>query len=159
MTDQTLGLALEQEHRSIDQGIAATLSSIADGHPDFGPLRGALSLLRRHIYLEEARLFPPLRGGRLAAAIFVMLREHGEMWGDMTALDARIEAGDAAAVASQARSLLAALDQHNGKEEPVIYSGMDPDLPPGLATELVAWLAEGRMPAGWVCARATAAAT
>ena len=44
--------------------------------------------LRRHIYLEEEFLFPPLRAAGMMAPLFVMVRQHGELWDAMRALDA-----------------------------------------------------------------------
>lgn len=36
--------------------------------------------LRRYIYLEEAFVFPPIRKAGMIMPIFVMTREHGELW-------------------------------------------------------------------------------
>ena len=86
MEANTLGGALEREHRQIDGGIEAYLAGL-DGTADPEPLRAALDGLRRHIYLEEEFLFPPLRSAGLMGPIFVMLREHGQLWTSMDSVD------------------------------------------------------------------------
>ncbi|MGH3292466.1 MAG: hemerythrin domain-containing protein [Trebonia sp.] len=74
METESLAAALEREHHDIDQGIAAFTASPGDPHP----LVRAARALRRHIYLEEEFLFPPLGEAEpaLRAPVFVMLREH-----------------------------------------------------------------------------------
>jgi hypothetical protein len=46
---------------------------------------------------------------------------------------------------------LARLDQHNTKEEPIIYPRADADLPIDTTAELRSFLETGTAPAGWVC--------
>ena len=50
------------------------------GKADPAPLAGAIAALRRHIYLEEEFLFPPLKTAGLMIQIFAMLRQHGDLW-------------------------------------------------------------------------------
>jgi iron-sulfur cluster repair protein YtfE (RIC family) len=124
MTHGSLAQALEREHRDIDGGIEQYAASGPDGDP--APLLRAMEGLRRHIYLEEEFLFPPLKAAGMTMPVFVMLREHGELWDAMDALDAQL-ASDAAPVVMQSacRELLAMLDNHNSKEEPIIYPQAD----------------------------------
>ena len=56
VTDQITD-ALTREHHAIDAGIETFLADDADP----ATLREALDALRRHIYLEERFLFPPLK--------------------------------------------------------------------------------------------------
>ena len=56
MRTGSLAAALEQEHREIDDGIAAFTAVPGDRHA----LARAIGALRRHIYLEEEILFPLL---------------------------------------------------------------------------------------------------
>ncbi|CNF53210.1 hemerythrin HHE cation binding domain-containing protein [Mycobacterium tuberculosis] len=150
MASETLAAALEREHREIDEGIGAFTAS---GGQDTGPLKRALDALRRHIYLEEEFLFPPLRDGGLMAPVFVMLREHGEIWRAMDRLEGGLggEAGQDAA-----RELLALLERHNSKEEPILYPQADAVLTPEAADHLRGFIASGRTPEGWVCQGAAA---
>lgn len=155
MTEGTLAQALEREHRDIDGGIEEYTSGLIEGATDPGPLLRAMKGLRRHIYLEEEFLFPPLKANGLVMPIFVMLREHGELWNAMDALDALLASGaDAATVQNACRELLAQLDSHNSKEEPIIYPQADAVLDSDGSARLHGFLDEGRMPDGWRCEKA-----
>lgn len=111
-----------------------------------------MSGLRRHIYLEDEFSVSPLRGAGMISPIFVIVREHGELWNSMDALDALLESGaDSGATLNACRELLARLDQHNSKEEPVIYPQAEAVLTAEASAGLSAFLAGGRMPDGWVC--------
>ena len=152
---ETLGAALEREHREIDAGIEAFTSGLAEGKADPAPLAGAIAALRRHIYLEEEFLFPPLRP-QMMAPVFVMLREHGEMWATLDALDAQLAAGGAdASMANACHELVAELERHNGKEEQIIYTVADELLSAEASAALQAFIDSGQMPEGWVCAKAS----
>ncbi|MBB5632092.1 hemerythrin-like domain-containing protein [Cryobacterium mesophilum] len=151
----SLAQALEREHREIDGGIEEYTKALSEGDADPAPLVRATNGLRRHIYLEEEFLFPPLKANGLVMPIFVMLREHGELWDAMDALGALLASGaDAATVQNACRELLAQLDSHNSKEEPIIYPQADAVLDPDAAARLHEFLDEGRMPEGWRCEKA-----
>jgi hemerythrin-like domain-containing protein len=155
MPDDTLSAALEREHRDIDAGIETFLEKLAGGSMQPEPLTAALDALRRHIYLEERILFPPLREGGMVMPLFVMAREHGEIWHVMDAL-AEMVTGEAGndTLRDACRQLLRQLETHNMKEEPVVYPHADTSLSPEKAAELADFLATGRTPDGWVCQEA-----
>jgi hemerythrin-like domain-containing protein len=157
MSTTSLSAALTHEHREIDAGIESFVGGLARGVVDSKPLLVAFEALRRHIYLEETFLFPPLKEAGMAMPVFVMLREHGELWDAMEHLDALL-ASDAApqTVQNACRELLAKLDQHNSKEEPIIYPQADAKLTPEAASELRAFIGDGRLPASWRCEKASA---
>jgi hemerythrin-like domain-containing protein len=151
METETLAAALEREHHEIDRGVEAFLAD-----PDeTAPLTAAMEALRRHIFLEEEFLFPPLRDAGLFAPIFVMLREHGEIWRTMRELDEGLAAGaDVDALTGVCRTLLTQLERHNAKEEPIIYPQADSELTPIARASLHAFLKTAPpapMPDGWVC--------
>lgn len=152
----TLGAALEREHRDIDGGIEAYTAGLADGRAhDPAPLIRAMNGLRRHIYLEEEFLFPPLKEAGMMMPIFVMVKEHGQLWDKMDSLDdSLVNAADAAAMDAACTELLSLLDAHNSKEEPIIYTQADSTLSDDAGDELRAFLEAGTMPDGWVCERA-----
>src|SRR5699024_6830907 len=50
--------------------------------------------------------------------------------------------------------MLELLEAHNSKEEPIIYTRADADLPAEARTQLQEFLRRGSTPAGWVCERA-----
>lgn len=157
MTDATLQAALEREHRDIDGGIETYLAGLSagDGGGDgTAPLMRALDALRRHIYLEEAFLFPPLREAGMAMPIFVMQREHGQLWRLMDRLGTLVADGacDTVGLGDTCRELLAELEHHNDKEEPIIYTVADSTLSADAAARLTRFIADGNTPDGWVCA-------
>jgi regulator of cell morphogenesis and NO signaling len=155
MESETLGAALEREHREIDGGIEAFIAALPAGKAETEPLVRSMDGLRRHIYLEEEFLFPPLRAAGMMVPLFVMVRQHGELWDAMRALDAVLAADAGAdALLESCRGLLDLLDQHNSKEEPIIYPQADTVLTERASAELSAFLETGRMPEGWTCAKA-----
>lgn len=116
-TADTLAAALELEHREIDRGIEEFLVGQAEGQPQTEPLTDAITALRRHIFLEEEFLFPPLREAGLMAPVFVMLREHGEIWDTLDLLQAELGAAAARSRLDDiCRALLVQLERHNSKE-------------------------------------------
>lgn len=147
MNAETLAQALEREHHEIDAGIEEFLANRSQGGDQAEPLSRALKALRRHIYLEEEYLFPPLDQAGLVAPIFVMLREHAEMWQTMDTIDEQLKSSPPSEEICQ--ELLAQLERHNSKEEAIIYPQADTTLGAELDAELRALLAKGEMPQGW----------
>lgn len=155
MTEGTLSAALEQEHHDIDGGIEEYSSGLKQGEIDPAPLVRAMHALRRHIYLEEEFLFPPLKT-TLMMPTFVMLREHGEIWDAMDSLDTMLASGtDTDTLQNACHELLAKLESHNEKEEPVIYPQADVGLDASATAKLHEFLNNGSMPEGWRCEKAT----
>ena len=154
MTEGTLSAALEAEHRDIDGGIEEYSSGLSHGRTNPEPLLRAIRGLRRHIYLEEEFLFPPLKA-TLMMPIFVMLREHGELWNAMDALENLLDSDtDIETLNNACRELLAKLDAHNQKEEPIIYPQADVVLDPEESVKLHEFLDSGTMPENWRCEKA-----
>ncbi|WP_375481329.1 hemerythrin domain-containing protein [uncultured Mycobacterium sp.] len=146
---------MEREHREIDGGIEAFVEKLDRGSIQPEPLTAALDALRRHIYIEEVFLFPPVRDAGLAMPVFVMLREHGELWQTMDALADLLAAGtDSERLRDACLKLLDQLNRHNSKEEPVIYPHADADLTPQVRAQAVRFIENGRFPKGWVCQQA-----
>jgi regulator of cell morphogenesis and NO signaling len=147
---ESLAAALEWEHHEIDDGIAAFAVTPGDQQP----LVRAIRALRRHIYLEEEILFPLLHRAEpaLGAPLFVMLREHAQIWTLLDSLECDLDraAGNPALV----RQLSSHLMHHNLKEEKVLYPRADELLPTTAADRLRSFLDSGEMPEGWVCFKA-----
>jgi regulator of cell morphogenesis and NO signaling len=151
MAADTVAAVLEREHQAIDAGIE-TFVSAPGGKPDPKPLTRAMAALRRHIYLEEEFLFPPLRAAGLIAPVFVMVREHGEMWRLLDVLDDELGSGAVPeSVAGLVHDLQDQLHAHNPKEEQILYPQADQALGALATAELGALLDLGRLPDGWVC--------
>lgn len=148
----TLAAALEDEHHRIDAGIQAYL---ADPGAGTSALLDAVALLRRHIYLEEQFLFPPVRDAGLTMPVLVMVREHVEIWRLLDEIE--VLASDAAGpgrLPAACGELLSLLENHNAKEEPVIYPHADTDLSPAAYAHLLELLGSGSLPAGWTAGSA-----
>jgi regulator of cell morphogenesis and NO signaling len=148
MEIESLAAALERDHHEIDAGIAAFTAAPGDRHP----LTRAIHALRRHIYMEEEFLFPLLHkaGPGLAAPMFVMLREHAQIWDTLDALERAADAEGGTGLALRKR-LTVQLLHHNLKEEKSLYPRADDLLPPAAAGRLRAILRSAEMPDGWVC--------
>jgi regulator of cell morphogenesis and NO signaling len=174
MVDGRLYTALEREHREIDAGIEAytsgrvgatastdslTTEAVTTEAVTTEVLTTAIGALRRHIYLEEEFLFPPLRAAGMMAPVFVMLREHGELWQTLDLLEAELgggseRGGDREAVLTRCAELTAQLAAHNAKEEPILYAQADAVLTDAAAAELTSFLDRSGLPDQWVCERA-----
>jgi iron-sulfur cluster repair protein YtfE (RIC family) len=151
-----LAVALEREHRQVDAGLSVFLTELDAGRVDADRLETVLEALRRHIYLEERILFPPIRHGGMAMPVAVMMTEHGTIWRAMDALTACVSAGDSDRIGVAGRHLLDHLAEHNAKEEDVIYPAAGTGLEPEQAAELADFIATGLMPDFWECLEADA---
>jgi iron-sulfur cluster repair protein YtfE (RIC family) len=152
---ETLTVALEREHHEIDAGLEAVVAGLAAGEVRGAELERTAKALRRHIHLEEELLFPPLRDAGMVPPVLVMLREHGEIWRTLDALELETgPAGAPEAAAARCRELIAQLESHNAKEEPIIYPQGDVVLTDAAKGALHEFIESGRMPPGWVCAQA-----
>src|SRR5699024_8061481 len=130
----TLAAALEAEHRQIDAGIQA----YAKGG-DVADVRASVTALRRHIWIEEELIFPRLVERGLQMPVFVMEREHGELWNMMDELSRQLDE-DPATTTETCQQMLALLDAHNSKEEPILYPHIDEALGADEAQKLRAFM-------------------
>lgn len=155
MPDLTLAADLKREHREIDAAIETFIENLDRDGVQHELLAETLAALRRHIYLEEVFLFPPLRDAGIVMPIFVMMREHGQLWRTADELIDLLAGGnDSARLRDMCARLLGQLHQHNLKEEPVIYPRADAELPAQTSAELSRFIDTGRAPEGWVCQQA-----
>lgn len=146
---------LEHAHRAIDAGLLAYIRSFNAKAPEPASALDATAELRRHIYFEEAHLFPVLQGAGLAAEVFVAIRDHGELWYCAQDLDARLaggKVGDRRAFKA-CRHLAEVLQRHNVREEPRLYRPLG-QLDEATLAELGRRLEGEAMPEEWACARA-----
>lgn len=138
---------LTLQHRQIDRGI----KEIIDGGSRLAELGEALLLLREHIFAEETLLFPPLAKAGLTMPVFVMKREHGQMWPLLESLSAACaDTVVAESVRGNCDQLFRLLQMHNTKEEQIVYAAVDQlcDDP------LIEAIENARAPDGWTCAMA-----
>jgi hemerythrin-like domain-containing protein len=154
MTMGTLGAALEREHHEIDEGIESFRSGELSDEQRADSLRQAITALRRHIFLEEAYLFPPMKQD-LAIPTMVMLREHGEIWRSLDSIAAQLDQDmSESSLEDACRELLVQLDSHNSKEEPIFYESADQTLSQAQRAVLQDLIEDSEMPPGWVCEKA-----
>lgn len=155
MESGTLATAMEREHHEIDRGIEGFSSESAGDQKRTQSLQRAIDALRRHIYLEEIFLFPPMKKD-LAIQTTVMLREHGEIWRKLDEIEAGLgEKRSEAALQEACRELLVQLERHNSKEEPIFYAQADDSLSEAESAVLKDLIETGEMPEGWLCRQAT----
>ena len=152
--DESLSTLLEREHHEIDAGIEAFLAGLLLGEMRVQELTRAVEALRLHIYLEEEFLFPPLQAAGMVPPVFVMLREHGEIWRTLDAIQILDPDADREGARERCGELVAQLTSHNAKEEPIIYPQGDAVLTDEEKSDLRGFIDSGRMPQGWVCAQA-----
>lgn len=153
MTTVDLAEKLTNEHHEIDAGIEEFVGGLGQGRVKREPLHRAFAALRRHIYLEEELLFPAVRRAGLLMPVLVMIREHGQVWRLMDELEEMLAgaAPDLGKVRATCEQLLAELDSHNMKEEPVIYPHTATDLDEQETATLADFIATGATPPGWLC--------
>ncbi|OBH43426.1 hemerythrin domain-containing protein [Mycobacterium mantenii] len=155
MPGEVLSAALMRQHREVNAEIELFIEKLgADGlQPEL--VTSMLEVLRRHIYLEEVFVFPPIRETGIVMPIFVMMREHGQLWRTMDALtDLLADGNDSLRLRDTCVQLLDQLHRHNFKEEPPVYLHADYHLPAPTSAELSRFLVTGRIPDGWVCQHA-----
>jgi uncharacterized protein (DUF2249 family) len=136
---------LAWDHARLDDEQRATLAAIAAG--DMAEARRHFLLferrLNRHIHFEEEILFPVFesRTGSHDGPTRVMRSEHRELR-MMLERAARSLYGPAGEAEQACRSLHAALEEHDFKEEAAFYDVLDRLIPPSESAELVARIQE-----------------
>ena len=84
--------------------------------------------------------------------LLVMRREHGELWRRMDSLERSIAASTGGEdVETACQEMLALLENHNAKEEPIIYPHLDADLDSDERARVRELFRSGTLPEGWVC--------
>lgn len=149
---ESLSRALEREHREIDNAIKGCADgSVLDSQSKVD-LKRAVDELRRHIYVEEELLFPPLRQAGMTGPILVMLREHGQMWPILDTLDHELaDAVSDDVLRTACRQLLILLQHHNPKEEQILYPQVDRVVGVEASVDVRQFLDVGQLPADWMC--------
>lgn len=141
---------LEKQHDDTDNAIDAILA----GGGSKIELSEALVLLKEHIYLEESLLFPLLakRAGLFMPQL-VMKREHGKMWPLIEELLTwgRDEDASLSSPPSSLTTLRELLDNHNAKEEQILYTEADKLADKEGTNAILNQLKEAKMPKNWQC--------
>lgn len=129
---------MEAHHRHCDDGFAAAEEAAQRG--DWGAAAAAFAGfagdLEAHLGAEEKVLFPAFeaRGGTTGGPTQVMRDEHAQMRGLLRQMEQGLQARDGDAFGGAAETLLILMQQHNMKEEHILYPmceqalGADADL-------------------------------
>jgi hemerythrin-like domain-containing protein len=126
-----MGIAqyLTPEHRECDNIFARAESAVASGDFELGKeefLKFADETLL-HFKKEEEELFPAFEAatGSAQGPTMVMVHEHEQVRGLMGKMAQAIESQDKDAYLSLAESMMILLQQHNMKEEQMLYGMSD----------------------------------
>jgi hemerythrin-like domain-containing protein len=120
---------LTKDHRDCDQLFADAESAVAKS--DLAAARAAFARLnaamQRHVDVEEKLLFPVFeeRTGERLGPTEVMRREHKMMQDVIGNMDAALAQQDAQRYLGLSETLLVLMQQHNVKEESVLYAMID----------------------------------
>ena len=127
MTDKSLMQFFTDDHREADQTWARVEQAVSSGdeaaiHESFAAYK---SRMLRHFAMEEEVLFPAfeaktgMTGGGPTA---VMRMEHDQMRGLLEQMAAALAAGDPEEVLDLGDTQLMLVQQHNQKEETILYT-------------------------------------
>lgn len=150
-TSATVGELLERDHHRIDEGFARFAESLSEPTVDRAAFDDAAHALRHHIFVEEVHHFPVVRAAGLMGPVLVMLREHGEIWDLLDAIALALDSSDITVATSLWPQLREVVDQHNMKEERIVYPAGDKQLSPDDASTTAAALTTGETPLDWTC--------
>ena len=120
---------LSNEHRCCDESFAATeeaaqTSDLLRCRTDFRQFQAAME---HHFEKEEAMLFPAFEqaSGNTMGPTRVMRLEHRQMRETLAEMDGALASGDLEDFLGQAETLLILMQQHNIKEEQILYPMCD----------------------------------
>ncbi|MBI2872007.1 MAG: hemerythrin domain-containing protein [Chloroflexi bacterium] len=148
----TVSQTLESEHRWIDGRFAQFQQALAGGQVVAEPFREAARVLHRHIFLEEDLLFPEVEARGLAGPTAVMAQEHGQicrMLGDVEGLITQNASPER--IHDAMKALASLLEEHNLKEERVLYPSADQLLGQHDLAQLLRRFKTAKVPDGWAC--------
>ena len=120
---------MARDHAACDERFSAAEAAAAEG--DLARAAGALAAfaaaLERHFGVEEGELFPAFerRTGMTDGPTEMMRIEHAEMRELLAQLRAALDAADTAEFLGLADTLNVLMQQHNLKEEQVLYALLD----------------------------------
>lgn len=136
---------MHDHHQECDDRFAAAEAAIArqDWQTGGNQFAAFATALEAHFGAEEELLFPAFENatGMVSGPTQVMRLEHRQMRGLVDAMRQALAAHDGEAFAGAAQTLLIMMQQHNMKEENILYPMIDRALAPS-ASELSTLLAE-----------------
>jgi hemerythrin-like domain-containing protein len=128
----TLTDPLQHHHKHCDELFADAEAAVAAGDWDHGQARltGFRDDLETHFRTEEELLFPAFEAatGMTAGPTQMMRFEHAQMRDLVAQMSAALASRDAGTFAGAAETLLIMMQQHNMKEENILYPMCDRSL-------------------------------
>lgn len=122
---ETIAQTLSQDHSRCDQLFAKAEESVAKtdwerANTDFANFRDAME---RHFTMEEEVLFPTIeqRAGQRIGPTQVMRMEHQQMRQVFVEMAESVAQQDSDEYLGMSETLLMLMQQHNGKEEHMLY--------------------------------------
>jgi hemerythrin-like domain-containing protein len=126
---QAISEPFTQHHKTCDEAWAQAEEAAHQGKwPDASAALGRfLSGMRAHLATEEETLFPAFEAatGMVGGPPAVMRMEHEQMRGLFEDLESAAKKQDAKAFSGAAETLLILMQQHNMKEENILYPMCD----------------------------------
>lgn len=123
---------MSHDHRECDDSFAAAETAIHNGEMEAAAShwKHFQERVLAHFELEEVSLFPGFEQatGMTVGPTMVMRNEHQHMREMMRHIQEAIEQGDEDAALGQCESLMIFMQQHNMKEEQVLYPMLDQHL-------------------------------
>ena len=128
MSADSPGALFIPDHRRCDE-LWAQIEEVADDLPAARARWTTFDkAMRRHCAMEEEVLFPALEdatGMHGGGPTHVMRMEHAQMKHMLEEMNAAVERGDLGAALDQGDTLLMLIQQHNVKEEGILYPMAD----------------------------------
>ena len=115
------------DHQRCDEIFTAAEASAASGKVDAALLQSLIDAMQRHFTIEENVLFPTYeqRTGNTSGPTQVMRMEHQQMRNLFTEMTQASDENDAEELAGLCDTLLILMQQHNMKEENILYPMID----------------------------------
>ncbi len=137
---ETIVQTMTEDHRRCDRLLARVESAAEGGSRDevATSAREFIAAMEQHFQLEESSLFPALESAApfSAGPAGVMRMEHRQMRQLLEELEAAVAAGDVQECLGVLETLHLAAQQHNAKEEAILYPMADQLLDPSVAQGL-----------------------
>lgn len=125
----TVAEFLTQDHRTCDEDLVKAEREFSDGDLQSGTesFRKFRDAVLHHFRMEEEILFPEMEKvtGSGPGPLAVMKMEHNQMRMFLEQLEKAASANDKKSFLQNAESMLYFIQQHNGKEEQIVYRMAD----------------------------------
>lgn len=124
---------MTDDHRACDEAFARAETAVSKGKWDDAKsaLQTFIEALQAHFDAEESILFPKFEAatGMAGGPTYVMRGEHTEMRSALERMQEALTNHDADEYAGESETLLILMQQHNMKEENILYPMCDAHLP------------------------------